>query len=270
MKTLPSYHHDKRPPAWSLLILFSTAIIALCCVTKRVAAAEKQAPFSPGEKLTYQLNWGFIPAGEAALEVLPMETIDGKPVYHFVATAKSNAFVDVFYTVRDRVDAYVDTDVTHTVFFKKKQREGKTRRDVVVNFDWGKMEAQYSNFNQKIKPISILPGTLDPLSAFFHVRLRDLKPNQKIERPVTDGKKCVVGIARVIKKEKMKLLGKTYDTYVLEPELKHIGGIFEKSKDAKIRLWVTADERRILLKVKSKVKIGSFTGELISATSIGE
>ncbi|MBW2193492.1 MAG: DUF3108 domain-containing protein, partial [Deltaproteobacteria bacterium] len=102
MKTLHEYHHDKRPAAWSLLILLSTAIIAVCCVTKGVMAAEKPIPFSPGEKLTFQLKWGFIPAGEAVLEVLPMETIDGKPVYHFVATAKSNAFIDVFYTVRDR------------------------------------------------------------------------------------------------------------------------------------------------------------------------
>ncbi|MBW2193775.1 MAG: DUF3108 domain-containing protein, partial [Deltaproteobacteria bacterium] len=87
---------------------------------------------------------------------------------------------------------------------------------------------------------------------------------------ITDGKKCVVGIARVIKKEKIKVPGGTYNTYVLEPELEHIGGVFEKSKNAKIRLWVTADERRILVKVKSKVVVGSFTGELISAAGTGE
>jgi hypothetical protein len=52
--------------------------------------------------------------------------------------------------------------------------------------------------------------------------------------------------------------------------LEHIGGVFEKSKNARIRLWVTADERRILVKVKSKVVVGSFTGELISAAGTGE
>jgi hypothetical protein len=41
--------------------------------------------------------------------------------------------------------------------------------------------------------------------------------------------------------------------------------VFKKSKNAKIKLWVTADSRRIPIKIKSKVKIGSFTGELVDA-----
>jgi len=48
----------------------------------------------------------------------------------------------------------------------------------------------------------------------------------------------------------------------LEPNLKDIGGVFEKSKDAKISIWVTADHRRIPVMIKSKVIVGSFVGEL--------
>jgi len=33
-------------------------------------------------------------------------------------------------------------------------------------------------------------------------------------------------------------------------QLKHIGGVFEKSKNAEIKVWVTADTRRIPVKVK--------------------
>jgi hypothetical protein len=41
--------------------------------------------------------------------------------------------------------------------------------------------------------------------------------------------------------------------------------VFEKSKDAEIELWVSADKRRVPLRIKSKVIVGSFVGELISA-----
>ncbi len=51
-------------------------------------------------------------------------------------------------------------------------------------------------------------------------------------------------------------------------ELKHIGGVFEKSKNAEIKVWVTADTRRIPVKIKSKVVVGSFIGELISDAGI--
>jgi hypothetical protein len=42
-------------------------------------AVEKKIPFYPGEKLTFQVSWLSIPAGEAVLEILPFETINGVP-----------------------------------------------------------------------------------------------------------------------------------------------------------------------------------------------
>ncbi len=243
-------------------------IILISGFVENVKAFEQDSPFYPGEKLTYQLRWNFIPAGEAVLEVLPIVTINGVRAYHFVLTAKSNSFIDVFYKVRDKIDAYSDLDMTHSILYRKKQREGKIKRNVVVNFDWDKKEAQYSNFKKKKKPISLLPGSFDPLSVYYYSRYIDLEKNREIKRPVTDGKKCVIGIAKVIKREKIKLESGTYDTYLMEPDLKHLRGVFEKSKNAKIKLWVSADKSRIPVKIKSKVIVGSFIGELISAKGL--
>jgi hypothetical protein len=88
-----------------------------------------------------------------------------------------------------------------------------------------------------------------------------------IKRPVTDGKKCIIGKATVIKRETIKVEGKTYDTYLIEPELKHIRGVFKKSKNATIQVWVTTDKRHIPVKIRSKVVVGTFVGELVSAVS---
>jgi len=60
----------------------------------------------------------------------------------------------------------------------------------------------------------------------------------------------------------------TYDTYLFEPDIEHVGGVFEKSKDAKIELWITADKRRIPVRLRSKVIVGSFVGELVSMTGV--
>ena len=268
MKESSSDIYCLRLDVQSFITLILTAIIIIFCFTESVKAVEKNFPFYPGEKLTFQLKWTIIPAGEAVLEVLPIETINGAKAYHFVMTARSNSFIDHFYKVRDRIDAYADIDMTHSILYKKKQHEGKNKKDVVVNFSWEQNKAQYSNFNNKRPPIDLLSGSFDPLSAFYYTRLVELKKNSIIERPVTDGKKCIIGKAFVIKKERIKLASGTYDTYLIEPELKHVGGVFEKSKNAKIQLWVTADKRRIPVKIKSKVVVGSFVGELVSATGI--
>jgi len=233
-----------------------------------IQADPSKVPFHPGEKLTFILKWEMIPAGEASLEVLPMEIFNGVKSYHFVMTAKSNNFIDVFYKVRDRIDAYTDAKVSRSLFYKKKQREGSHKRDVTVNLNWKKKEAQYANFGKKEKALSLHPGTFDPLSAFYYTRLIDMKVNTFIERPVTDGKKIVKGRAYIKKRETIKVQSGTYDTFLLEPEIKDLGGVFKKSKNAKNQVWVTADHRRIPVQIKSKVVVGSFIGELVSAQRI--
>ena len=257
-----------RVKLWLPIIYIVISVIAILGSGFCVKAGEKDFPFYPGEKLTFVLKWTIIPAGESVLEVLPVETIEGVKAYHFLLTAKSNAFIDTFYKVRDRIDAYTNTEMTHSMLYKKKQREGKSNRDIVVNFDWQNNKAQYTNFKEKRPPIDIMSGSFDPLSAFYFVRFFDFQKTSKIERPVTDGKKCIIGKLSVVRRETLKLKSGTYDTYLIEPELKHIGGVFEKSKDAKIQLWVTADKRRMPVKIKSKVVVGSFVGELVSASGL--
>lgn len=235
-----------------------------CSFPRSINAVEEICPFYPGEKLTLEVKWGFIPAGVAVLEILPVKTVNGVQSYHFVMTAKTYPFIDFFYKVRDRMDAYTDLAMTHSILYKKKN-QGKTKRDVIVNFYWEKQEVNYSNFGRKRKPVFILPGSFDPLSVFYAFRMCDLQDNTEIEVPVTDGKKCVTGKAKIIERETVTLAqGGIYDTYLVEPELKHIGGVFEKSKKAKLQIWVTADSRRIPVRIKSKVRVGSFVAELIS------
>ncbi len=225
-------------------------------------------PFKPGERLTYVLRWGFIHAGEAVLEVRPMTEMGGQPANHFVMTARSNGFIDNFYKVRDRIDAYADAGMQHSVHFIKKQREGNYKRDVVIYFDWVMNQAQYENKGKKKDPIPLMPGSFDPLSAFYYIRHMEMKPGLKISHPITDGKKNVIGEAKVIKRETIKVGGQSYDTFLIIPDLKHVGGVFKESENAKMQIWVTADSRRIPVRLKSKVVVGSFVGDLVKVEGL--
>ena len=233
-----------------------------------------EAPFStqafqPGERLTFILKWTIIPAGEAVLEVLPQEHMAGINAHHFVLTARSNAFVDAFYMVRDRIDAWADSAMHRSLLYRKKQHEGSTRRDITVTFDWGEMTAQYINHGEVREPIPITTGPFDPLSIFYWSRSADLVAGGRIQRSVTDGKKHVMGVADVIRRETVTVPAGTFDTFLIEPDLAHVGGVFEKSPDAKVQLWVSADYRRLPVKLKSKVIVGSFSGELVSVAGSG-
>jgi hypothetical protein len=257
------YKHSRSGQAIIVLayILVSVAFGGVC------PARAEVLPFSVGEKLTFILKWGFIPAGEAVLEVLPPKKVNGENANHFVLTARSNSFVDPFYKVRDRIESFTDVGMTRSLHYIKKQREGSTDKDIVVTFDWDEKTARYSNYGELIDPIPLLPGTFDPLGALFYTRLAAGANVDEVNRPVTDGKKNVIGRARVVKREKINVPAGTFDTYKLEPVMKDVGGVFRKSKNAKLHVWITADSRRMLVKVKSKVIVGSFVGELVSVTA---
>lgn len=250
---------------WKILYLF---ILLISAQVSHAAADEFSMPFQPGEKLVFELKWTIVSAGEAALEVMPFKKVNGEDAYHFVLTAKSNRFLDRIYKVRDRIDGYTDLDITRSVFFSKKQREGKTKNNVVVKFDWIAQTAEYTEFIKQAKkhPIELMPGTLDPLSIFYYARTLPLQVGEDMQRPVTDGKKCVMGKARIVRREKIKVPAGEFDTFLMVPDLQHVGGVFKKSKNATIELWVSADKRRLPVKLKSEVIVGSFTGELISYT----
>ena len=181
---------------------------------------------------------------------------------------RSYPVVDLIYKVRDRIESYVDDSITHGLLYKKKQREGRHRRDVRVRFDWDHSRAHYYSQGKYKRSIPILPGTFDPLSVFYAFRLTPLADGLEAEAPVSDGKKCVVGRARVIRRESIEVDAGEFDTYLVEPDLKHVGGIFKRGKDAKLQLWVTADDRRIVVKAKSQVVVGHFIAELVSAEGL--
>jgi len=104
-----------------------TAILTIFILNENIQAAEKDFPFYPGEKLTFQLKWTVVPAGEGILEILPIETIKGVKTYHFVLTAKSNSFIDYIYKVRDRIDAYTDIEILTQSCIKKNSAKGKPK-----------------------------------------------------------------------------------------------------------------------------------------------
>ncbi len=250
-----------------IAILFLSPFAQAETYVKNVTAQASMA-FQPGEKLEFVLKWVNIPAGKAVLKVEPFTTIMGVKAYHFVLIVKTNKFVDIFYKVRDRIDAYADVEMDHSVFFKKIQKEGSYKKNSIVRFNWRQKQAQYSVRGDKHSPIPLMPGSFDPLSAFYFIRTIDLKTEKCVKRPITDGKKNVIGVVHIISKQKLVINGKNYDTFLIEPELNHVGGVFRKSKKAKIKLWVTADSRRIPVRIESKVAVGTFSGELISAKGL--
>lgn len=242
--------------------VFLCALLALCGFGE---AASKALPFRQGERLVYRALWGFIPAGEAVIEVLPDAGVEGARAHHFAMTTTTNSRVDLFYKIRERQDSYADAAMSRTLQYRKKST-GDHPRDVIVTYDWKNRTATYASFGNAEKPVEILPGTFDPLAIFFVIRTHRLKPGDVHEIPVTDGKKCIVVKATVGSRETVTIGATVYDTFPVVPDMERLQGVVPRKGDPSLKIWFTADERQVPVKIQSKVAVGSFVFELISAT----
>ena len=245
-----------------LPLLIASFLCAMPMVTG--AASGTSIPFVPGERLTYLAHWEGVPAGHAVLEVLPMAHMNGLQTYHFAMTTETNAIVDFFYKIRQRQDSYTDLGIPRTIHYTKKNT-GKHPRDVIVHFDWQKMTATYASFGEALEPVTILPGTCDPLALFFLIRLHDLKERSILELPVSDGKKCMVIRATVVTRETIVVAGTAYDTFRVVPDLERLDSVVAKHNDPQLKIWFTADDRKLPVKIRSKVGVGTFVFELMSS-----
>ena len=229
------------------------------------SAVEEPLAFEVGENLSYTLSWQFIHAGRSTLEVLPDEVLNGEKVRSFRMTIQSAKVLDAFYKVRDNITALAKYDISRSLGYSKIQREGRIKRDITVDFDWKTQNARYTeSIAGDSHVIPVAENTLDPLSAIFYIRNQKLEVGTVIKGPLTDGLKCSEAHIRVMERDWIKVNGVKYDAFKLVPDLNNVSGMFEKSKDAPVEFWVTADHRHIPVLFKSKVKIGSFKVELIN------
>ena len=91
--------------------------------------------FLAGEKLTFDVKYGFVTAGVAEMEI-PRETrISGRDAYHVTFKVNTVPSFDVLFKVRDRYETYIDKEGLFPWRFEQHIREGGYSRDFSAFFD---------------------------------------------------------------------------------------------------------------------------------------
>lgn len=225
-------------------------------------------PFAAGERLSFRMTYAHLLAGHALIAV-DTATEDGRPVYHLSLEVKSEGlFAWLFrYRVEDRTVAVWDPATGCSLGIEKHLREGRAARDQVVRIDpvSGMATIDDSKIAQKRVPVG--PCALDVFSAFFVARQRGLGPGEALSVRVFDNGKLYELPFRLVGYEYLDLpppLGRHVRTQVAEPVVPPGSGLF--TQEGRLLVWVTADARRIPVRVRSKVPIGSISGDLESYT----
>jgi len=224
--------------------------------TGAVSPELAQVPFGVGEYLEFSVNYNVLRAGTATMSVVGVERVDGHDCYKMVTTAKSNSIVSTFFEVKDRVESFMDVGGLYSRRFEKHLREGKYIKDEIVHIDQCARLAFYADGDTT----EILPATQDALSSLYFVRTLDLEAGGLLSFPNHSGKKNYPMRVRVLGREKIKTRAGKFNCIVVEPRMKS-EGIFKHK--GRLTVWLTDDHRKMPVRMKSSVTIGSITAELI-------
>ena len=180
------------------------------------------------------------------------------------ATARTLRWIDPVYPVRDLVESTVEAATLRPMQFYKRTKEGHGRpREVEVEFDAEAGVARYVRDGEAHEPFSLPAEFQDPLSCIYAYRALAPAAAGVVSLVVTNGKRLVAGEFRELGRERVRTPAGEFDTVVVEPTIEGIGGVFRKSKKAKLRIWFTDDRHRRPVRFYSEVAVGSFTMELI-------
>jgi hypothetical protein len=227
----------------------------------------KFQPFEAGESQVYRAHWnGMVSVATAQITTKPT-VIDGKKVYQVKVQAKSSKFLDLIWRMRDTITSTFDAKALAPSRFTFAQRENSKVIDTEARYDdytkrWavnrqevGKRPKLYEFDSQ---------NTLDPITAVYLARSIDFKVGDRLHFKVFGGKYQYLLELRIDGKEPVKLpSGKSIEAYKIIPFVQNIAKEGYASRFNEATVWISADERRLPIKISSKIFVGSIYLELV-------
>lgn len=213
--------------------------------------------FAEGERLVFDVGYSFITAGEAVMSIPKTDSLFGRSVYRVLFTVNSTKTFSWIYKVEDRYETYLDIHGVFPWHFTQKVREGSFLRDFSAWFDQVKNIA-YSGDKQYPIP----PYVHDAVSAFYFVRTLDYSKSRVGEKMMLQNffRDTTYSLAvKFLGRQRIDVDAGTFDCIIIEPLMKE-GGLFKS--EGRVLIWLTDDERKIPVRVSTKVVVGSIDAEL--------
>lgn len=239
-----------------IIIVLFFAAIQVFAQDSQFRTIENNA-FDVGERLTFDVKYGFITAGVAEMYIPKKRRIAGRDVYHVTFKVNSVSSFDSFYKVRDRYESYIDVEGLFPWRFEQHIREGGFSMDFSAFFDQRKGKVKTSDGSYEI-PLYVN----DIVSAFYFFRTMDfskLAVGEKIRLENFYRDTVYPLDVKYLGKETIKVDAGEFDCIMVEPIIE-AGGLFKS--EGNIIVWLSDDELKIPVKVKTKILIGSIDAEL--------
>jgi len=257
----------KKLPAKDTTKVIASPPVHVAPIEEKVSV-EKKAPvdtlrkipnkaFAAGEYLRFNVIYGPVTAGEAVMKISDT-VLAGRKCYKVEFLLNSKPFFDFFYKVSDRYQTIIDAEGIFPWEFEQHIRESSFKRDFTARFDQVQHVAKTTDREYKIPPY-----VHDIMSAFYFARTVDYSgfvKGQKIHLQNFYKDSTYELDVKFRGRQTIEVEAGTFNCIVVEP-LAREGGLFKS--DGRVHVWLTDDDRKLPVKVSSRIAIGSVDSELL-------
>jgi hypothetical protein len=199
-------------------------------------------PFGVGERLDYEVRLSGIRVGSGFMEVAKMDSIRGREAWHTSFGIKGGL---AFYRVNDRYESWFDTRSLASLRYHQEIDEGSYERQSRFEIYPDRkvfVDAKGAEFPTAEDP-------LDDGSFLYFLRTIPLEVGKEytFDRYFRLDRNPVR--IRVLRRERIPVPAGTFDAIVVQPIIK-TRGIF--SENGRAEVWLSDDEHRIMLQMKSR------------------
>lgn len=257
--------------AFAALVFATVAFAALTFAAPLHAQAATAAfelqpgtrPFMPGERLTYAVRVGPLGRGTAVAEIIGIDTVRGKRVYHSVFRINGSL---LFFKVRDLYESWFDPQTLVSLRYHQDIDQGPYDRNRTYEIFPGE---RYVDANEQV--FETVDQPLDDGAFLYFLRTIPLEVGKSYtwNRYFKPDRNPVR--VTVVRRERIRVPAGEFDAIVLQPKIK-AKGIFAEGAGAEV--WIADDETRMMLQMKTRLPFGSVQFQLrrreVPVTSIAE
>jgi len=225
-------------------------------------------PFKPGEKVIHAVKYFTAEAGRLTLEVKPYAQVNGQRSYQFAVGLKSSRLFSNFYSVDDQVDTFLDFESLVPYVLKINIKETGKLAQAQSVFDhknltakfWEKKYTTKNGEEEKKYEWDIVPFSQNAYSGLFYMRIFNWKVGKEISFHVAEDEKNIVFKGTAIAKETLETEAGTFQAFKIKASILSRGAL---TQTGDVYIWISDDERKYILRIEAKIKIGSLVSEIV-------
>jgi len=233
-----------------MIRLLAAAIVGATALGDASAQSTPAAvPFELGESLTYDVRFGAVKVGTGRMRVIGQEDVRGRTAWRVRFSVSGGTF---FYKVDDVNESWMDVETLNSLRFVQDLNQGS--RDRERRYEIFPERAVYQELVRGTEERPSVSNPLDDGSFLYFIRTVPLVVGQSytFNRYFRPDRNPV--IIRVLRRERVRVPAGEFDAIVVQPIIK-TSGIFSEGGQAEI--WLSDDEKRIMLQMRSRLSFGS-------------